>query len=667
VLQVLQKLAGLLHGARSGKKRRSLSDMASGNFVKCGSLSLKGTVTWSERYLAIDTSCGDGGATLRIYASAAAFGKGQVQSERVIVGARDMGTRRVSLLGSPLKQAGGGGDTRHVIEISLAAGKKAVVAAPDAETQASWMLELRKHVGESGSSSAGPDAADAGGGGGAADADAEAEDAEAERLAAEEAQRAAQRREFLQCFGEAQLRACERAMAAADDGDGVMNRGELTAALLGLGIKLDLGELQALVDRTDVDGDGATDLFEFLEIFTLVKRADAAHKLQRYIRHVSARNALRKGVVAAVASMKQTSERLGYGYEVLKFPRNGKAPQVRMLWLQRSGTLCLDKVRTEMPTKRGVRLESISRVVVGAAHEVFQKSDRKEQFIDGREDALVTVTSTTDGGADLHFSFTDSKTLPAAAAAAAFVAKLLSIKSRLSTCADNDEKRAQAEHYATHGEFESRVQHLLKTYAAAGSPPPRSGRRLPQPAEGQQQQQQQQQRASLACAAEQPVFGAAMSASYLTSLESASDIGLQLEAQGQLDEARPLLEEALVGRRVALGDTHPETLASFNRLGRLLYAQGRLYEARPLYQEALAGCEAALGETHPRTLASRFCVGALLMGEGSLAEALPVLEQVTAGYEDTVGESHPDAQSARRGLELVRKRLGQRSFSPTDF
>ena len=55
-----------------------------------------------------------------------------------------------------------------------------------------------------------------------------------------------------------------------------------------------------------------------------------------------------------------------------------------------------------------------------------------------------------------------------------------------------------------------------------------------------------------------------------------NNLGGLLYAQGRLDEAQPLLEEALAGYRAALGEAHPDTLVSINNLGRLLKAQGRL-------------------------------------------------------------------------------------------
>jgi hypothetical protein len=49
-----------------------------------------------------------------------------------------------------------------------------------------------------------------------------------------------------------------------------------------------------------------------------------------------------------------------------------------------------------------------------------------------------------------------------------------------------------------------------------------------------------------------------------------------------------------------------------------------------------------------------------LFAQGQLEEALLMLEQVLAGYNVTLGERHPDAQNARRGVEMLRKKLGAR-------
>jgi hypothetical protein len=53
------------------------------------------------------------------------------------------------------------------------------------------------------------------------------------------------------------------------------------------------------------------------------------------------------------------------------------------------------------------------------------------------------------------------------------------------------------------------------------------------------------------------------------------NLGSLLKAQGRLDGARPLYEQALAGSRAALDEAHPSTLSSVNNLGLLLKDQGR--------------------------------------------------------------------------------------------
>ena len=112
-----------------------------------------------------------------------------------------------------------------------------------------------------------------------------------------------------------------------------------------------------------------------------------------------------------------------------------------------------------------------------------------------------------------------------------------------------------------------------------------------------------------------------------------------------------------------LGEAHPSTLSSVNNLGSLLRDQGRLDEARPLYEEALLGRRATLGEAHLDTLASGNNLADLLFAQGRLEEALLMLEQVLAGYKVTLGECHPYAQYVGRGVEMLRKKLDAPSMA----
>mmetsp|Transcript_13775 Transcript_13775/g.34390 ORF Transcript_13775/g.34390 Transcript_13775/m.34390 type:complete len:82 (+) Transcript_13775:3-248(+) len=64
-----------------------------------------------------------------------------------------------------------------------------------------------------------------------------------------------------------------------------------------------------------------------------------------------------------------------------------------------------------------------------------------------------------------------------------------------------------------------------------------------------------------------------------------SNLGMLLQAKGQLDEAEALFRNALQTYRETLGNCHPSTLASINNLGKLLQAQGRLDDAGVLFSE----------------------------------------------------------------------------------
>ena len=75
----------------------------------------------------------------------------------------------------------------------------------------------------------------------------------------------------------------------------------------------------------------------------------------------------------------------------------------------------------------------------------------------------------------------------------------------------------------------------------------------------------------------------------------------RLQAAGQLEEARPFLEEALQAQRASLGDRHPSTLGAMYNLATLLHNMGRLEEVRPLLEEAVQGAVETLGEEHQHT------------------------------------------------------------------
>ena len=74
-----------------------------------------------------------------------------------------------------------------------------------------------------------------------------------------------------------------------------------------------------------------------------------------------------------------------------------------------------------------------------------------------------------------------------------------------------------------------------------------------------------------------PLFQAALRNP--AALRSTNDRALELKAQGRLEEAVPLMREALAGRREVLGLRHADTLYSATQLALLLQDQGKVVEA----------------------------------------------------------------------------------------
>jgi tetratricopeptide (TPR) repeat protein len=152
---------------------------------------------------------------------------------------------------------------------------------------------------------------------------------------------------------------------------------------------------------------------------------------------------------------------------------------------------------------------------------------------------------------------------------------------------------------------------------------------------------------------------AALGDRHLKTLTSINNMGYLLQAMVKLEEARPLYEEALQARRETLGDRHLSTLISINNMGTLLQAMGKLEEAMPLYKEALQARRETLGDRHPDTLTSIKNMGLLLKAMGKLEEARPLFEEAVQGGKETLGDGHPHTLIFTKNLDLLLKVISE--------
>ncbi len=142
------------------------------------------------------------------------------------------------------------------------------------------------------------------------------------------------------------------------------------------------------------------------------------------------------------------------------------------------------------------------------------------------------------------------------------------------------------------------------------------------------------------------VVGAESSA-FASSLER---LALLLRNSGELDEARPLYEQALDLRERILGPEHPDTATTLNSLARLLKTQGEYDAAQAHYERALAIREKVLGPKHLRTSSSLNNLAALLRARGEYDAARPLYERALAIREEVLGAEHKSTVQSMRNL-----------------
>jgi tetratricopeptide (TPR) repeat protein len=142
-------------------------------------------------------------------------------------------------------------------------------------------------------------------------------------------------------------------------------------------------------------------------------------------------------------------------------------------------------------------------------------------------------------------------------------------------------------------------------------------------------------------------------------LTTTGRLGVALKDAGRLEEARPLYELALAGRRSTLGDSHPDTLFSQMNLAMLLHASGLHAEHDAIVADVVARRRAVLGDRHPHTLFARHRHGLALHHSGRLAEAAREMEEVCQLQTAVLGRRHKETLSSRALLARIWRAQGR--------
>jgi tetratricopeptide (TPR) repeat protein len=137
-----------------------------------------------------------------------------------------------------------------------------------------------------------------------------------------------------------------------------------------------------------------------------------------------------------------------------------------------------------------------------------------------------------------------------------------------------------------------------------------------------------------------------------------NNLALVLQALGDYQGARELLEKALRLHERHFGEEHPNTAVSYSNLAMVLKDLGDYQGARELLEKALRSNERHFGEEHPTTALSYSNLAMVLKALGDYQGARELLEKAMRSYERHFGEEHPTTAGSYSNLATVLQALG---------
>ncbi|MBA3267847.1 MAG: tetratricopeptide repeat protein, partial [Acidimicrobiia bacterium] len=135
-------------------------------------------------------------------------------------------------------------------------------------------------------------------------------------------------------------------------------------------------------------------------------------------------------------------------------------------------------------------------------------------------------------------------------------------------------------------------------------------------------------------------------------------VAVYQQSRAQLDEARRLLERAVVIAEVSYGPDDPEAGSHLANLATLLWDAGDVGEARLCLERAVALAEDAFGADHPTVAGLLENLGRVLADLGQTEPARQCLERALAIDEQAHGRHHPTVAADLTHLALVLRDLG---------
>ncbi|NOQ28107.1 MAG: tetratricopeptide repeat protein [Bacteroidales bacterium] len=137
-----------------------------------------------------------------------------------------------------------------------------------------------------------------------------------------------------------------------------------------------------------------------------------------------------------------------------------------------------------------------------------------------------------------------------------------------------------------------------------------------------------------------------------------NNLALVLQALGDYNSAKVLLEKTKNSYEKNFGIDHPSTAGSYSNLALVLKDLGDYNAAKVLLEKAKNSYEKNFGEDHPSTAVSYSNLALVLQDLGDYNAAKVLLEKAKNSYEKNFGEDHPSTAVSYSNLALVLNDLG---------
>jgi tetratricopeptide (TPR) repeat protein len=140
-----------------------------------------------------------------------------------------------------------------------------------------------------------------------------------------------------------------------------------------------------------------------------------------------------------------------------------------------------------------------------------------------------------------------------------------------------------------------------------------------------------------------------------------NEVAVNLKNQGELEEAKKILQDVLGYFRRSSGEDSIHTMRTKSNLAEVLREQGNansLQEARQLQEEIVPALERKRGATHRLTLIARDNLAMTIKALGDVQAARQLQEAIVPALEKALGTGHPDTLAAKERLAVTCSEMG---------